>query len=137
MMFHTGEKTPGSLTVCQVSAGRKNRLFLEIHGSKAAAAWNAEQPDELWIGSRNTPNEIKSKILRYYRTPKATQTCLEDTAKNTMILSNKSSGAFCRSDVDRSTQLEYPTFEDGLRQLPILDAAIESSKRSAWVTVAP
>lgn len=41
-----------------------------------------------------------------------------------------------QSVVDPSTQVEYPTFEDGIRQMRILDAVIESLKRSAWVTVA-
>jgi len=27
--------------------------------------------------------------------------------------------------------------EDGIRQTPVFDAAIDSSKRNAWVTVAP
>ena len=39
MMFAMGENTRGSLTVSQVSGGRKNRLFIEIFGSKASAAW--------------------------------------------------------------------------------------------------
>ncbi len=55
MMFAMGENTKGSLTVSQVSVGRKNRLFIEIFGTKASAAWDAERPDELWIGHRNSP----------------------------------------------------------------------------------
>ena len=61
MMFAMGENTRGSLTVSQVSGGRKNRLFIEIFGSKASAAWTSEAPDDLWIGHRNAPNEIHIK----------------------------------------------------------------------------
>jgi predicted dehydrogenase len=46
MIFRMGESTRGSMTVSQVSAGRKNFLSLEIFGTKASAAWNAERPDE-------------------------------------------------------------------------------------------
>ena len=61
MMFAMGENTRGSLTVSQVSGGRKNRLFIEIFGSKASAAWTGEAPEDLWIGHRNGPNEIQIK----------------------------------------------------------------------------
>ena len=48
----------GSLAVSQISAGRKNSLRYEIDGSEAAAAWDSERPDELWIGHRDRPNEL-------------------------------------------------------------------------------
>ncbi len=48
----------GSLAVSQVSAGRKNSLRLEIDGASASAAWCSEQPDELWLGHRDRPNEV-------------------------------------------------------------------------------
>ena len=38
--------------------GRKNSLQYEIDGSDAAAAWDSETPDHLWIGHRDRPNEI-------------------------------------------------------------------------------
>ena len=44
--------------ISQVSAGRKNSLQCEIDGSAAAAAWDSERPDELWIGHRERPNEL-------------------------------------------------------------------------------
>jgi predicted dehydrogenase len=48
----------GSVAVSQISAGRKNSLQWEIDGSEAAAAWDAETPDHLWIGHRDRPNEL-------------------------------------------------------------------------------
>ncbi len=48
----------GALAVSQVSAGRKNSLQWEIDGAAAAAAWDSERPDELWIGRRERPNEV-------------------------------------------------------------------------------
>ena len=36
---------------------------------------------------------------------------------------------------DRSAEVEYPTFEDGLRQLRIVEAVIESSGKRAWLDV--
>jgi predicted dehydrogenase len=48
----------GAVSVSQISAGRKNSLQWEIDGSTAAAAWDSETPDHLWLGHRNRPNEI-------------------------------------------------------------------------------
>ena len=61
VMFRMGENARGSMTVSQVSAGRKNYFSVEIYGTKRSAAWNAERPDELWIGNRDHPNEILIK----------------------------------------------------------------------------
>ena len=46
------------MTVSQVSAGRKNQLKLEIAGSELTFAWNSEKANELWIGRRDSANEL-------------------------------------------------------------------------------
>ncbi len=48
----------GSVNLSQISPGRKNSLRFEIDGSKAAASWDSEQPDQLWLGHRERSNEI-------------------------------------------------------------------------------
>ena len=48
----------GSVAVSQISAGRKNSLQWEIDGSDAAAWWDSETPDHLWLGHRDGPNEL-------------------------------------------------------------------------------
>src|SRR5580692_11614079 len=136
MTFRMGETTRGSLTVSQISAGRKNRLFVEICGSKASAAWNAEQPDELWIGHRNSPNEtiIKDPMLlrgdarSYADLPGGHSEGYDDTFKQVFR-------RFYRTIADRTALVEYPTFEDGIRQMRILDAVVESSKNNGWTNV--
>jgi predicted dehydrogenase len=61
VIFRMGERARGSVTASQVSAGRKNRLSIEIYGTRASVAWNQERPDELWIGHRDAGNEIVVK----------------------------------------------------------------------------
>ena len=132
MMFAMGEKTKGSLTVSQVSGGRKNRLFIEIFGSKASAAWNSEAPDELWIGHRNAPNEILIKdpvLMRpearsYTDLPGGHSEGYPDTFKQIFR-------RFYRRVVDANAPVEYPTFEDGIRQLRVLDAVLGSSQKES------
>ncbi len=48
----------GSLVACQVAPGRKNRLSVEVNGTKASAAWNSERPNELWMGYRTQRNDL-------------------------------------------------------------------------------
>ncbi len=135
MMFAMGE-TRGSLTVSQVSGGRKNRLFIEIFGSKASAAWNAEAPEELWIGHRDGPNQIQIKDSVMMSPEAASYTDLPgghaegypDTFKQVFR-------RFYRRVADSSAPIEYPTFVDGIRQMRVLDAVLDSSKKRAWVDI--
>jgi predicted dehydrogenase len=135
MMFAMGE-TRGAMTVSQVSGGRKNRLFLEVFGSKASVAWSGESPEELWIGHRNEPNQIviKDSVLMqpesrsFTDLPGGHAEGYPDTFKQTFR-------RFYKCVADRSAPIEYPTFEDGIRQMRILDTVLESSKKKTWVQV--
>jgi predicted dehydrogenase len=136
MMFAMGDNTRGSLTVSQVSGGRKNRLFIEVFGSKASAAWNGEAPEELWIGHRNEPNQIQIKdpvLMRpearsYTDLPGGHSEGYPDTFKQIFR-------RFYRRVMDANAPVDYPTFEDGIRQMRVLDAVLQSSQKKAWVTV--
>lgn len=134
MILRLGDRARGAMTVSQVSTGRKNRLFVEIYGTKASVAWNGEQPDELWIGQRNTANQIvvkdpsllKEKARSYADLPGGHSEGYDDTFKQVFR-------RFYRRVADPGAPIEYPTFEDGLRQLEILDAVLASSRSRAWV----
>jgi predicted dehydrogenase len=136
MMFALGKQAKGSLTVSQVSVGRKNRLFIEIFGTKASVAWNTEYPDELWIGHRNSPNEIVIKdpsllaegAKSWADLPGGHSEGYDDTFKQIFR-------RFYRRVADAHAPIEYPTFEDGIRQLRVLDTVLESSQKRAWVQV--
>ena len=126
----------GAMTVSQVSAGRKNRLFMEIYGTKGSVTWNQENPDELWVGHRNTPNLVivkdpslmQEKARSYADLPGGHSEGYDDTFKQVFR-------RFYASVADRNAPVEYPTFEDGLRQLRILETVLESSAKQAWMNV--
>ena len=136
MIFRLGQTARGAMTVSQVSAGRKNRLFIEVYGTKSSLAWNQEQPDELWIGQRNVPNQLvvkdpvllQEKARSYGDLPGGHSEGYDDTFKQVFR-------RFYQTVADRGAPVDYPTFEDGLRQLQILDAVLESSRTRAWVDV--
>jgi len=135
VVFRMGNRTRGSMTASQVSAGRKNGLSIEIYGSRSSVAWNQERPDELWQGRRDTPNAISVKdpslllpgARSYADLPGGHSEGYDDTFKQVFR-------RFYRS-IGESAAPEYPQFADGLRQMVILKSVLDSSKKHAWVDV--
>jgi predicted dehydrogenase len=136
VVFRMNGGARGAYTASQVSAGCKNRLSMEIYGSKCSVAWNQERPDELWIGNRNTNNQIiikdpsllKPEARSYADLPGGHSEGYDDTFKQVFR-------RFYKSIEDPNAAPEYPQFADGLRQLTILEAELESNAKRAWVDV--
>ena len=131
-----GERTRGAFTVSQVSAGRKNRLNIEIFGTKAGVSWDQERPDELWIGQRNSSNQIiikdpsllKPLARSYADLPGGHSEGYDDTFKQVFR-------RFYQSIGDPEAEPQYPQFVDGLRQLTILETELASNQTRGWVDV--
>ncbi len=135
VIFRMGNRTRGSVTASQVSAGRKNGLRIEVYGTKSSVAWSQERPDELWSGHRDSPNQIyikdpsllKPAARSYADLPGGHSEGYDDTFKQ----------VFRRfySSISASGTTEYPQFVDGLRQLTILNAELASNRKRRWVDV--
>ena len=136
VLFHMGARARGSVVASQVSAGRKNRLHIEVYGSKAGAAWDQERPNELWIGHRDAGNEIILKdpalltpeARGYADLPGGHTEGYDDAFKQLFR-------RFYASIATPGLTPEYPQFADGLRQLVILDAELESHRTRGWIDV--
>jgi predicted dehydrogenase len=137
VVFRMGERARGSFTANQMSAGRKNRVCIEVYGSKMGMAWDGESPNELWIGHRNSPNQILVKDPPLLSPEAASSATLpgghaegySDTFRQMFL-------RFYRAIEDPSVEPDYPQFSDGVRQMEVVDAALESWKNHAWVEVA-
>ena len=137
VLFHMGDRARGSMVASQVSAGRKNRLSIEVYGSKAGASWDQERPNELWIGHRDTGNEIilkdpaliKPEARSYADLPGGHAEGYDDSHKQLLR-------RFYASVADPGVAPEYPEFVDGLRQLAILKTELESHSTRRWIDVA-
>jgi predicted dehydrogenase len=135
VLFRMGARTRGSVTASQVSAGRKNRLSIEIYGTKSSVAWDQERPDELWVGHRDVGNEIfvkdpsllKPGARSYADLPGGHSEGYDDTFKQ----------VFRRfyASIRTKDAPEYPQFVDGLRQLTILNSVLESHRKRGWMDV--
>ena len=64
VLLHFENELRGVMSVSQVSAGRKARLWFEIDGTEASLAWNSESPNDLWIGQRDEANGMLPKTRR-------------------------------------------------------------------------
>ncbi len=138
VIFRMGNGARGAFTASQISAGCKNRLSIEIFGTKSGVIWNQERPDELWIGNRNTNNQIiikdpsllKPKAKSYADLPGGHSEGYDDTFKQVFR-------RFYSSIENPDAKPEYPQFVDGLRQLSILEAELESNAKHGWADVPP
>jgi predicted dehydrogenase len=128
----------GTLTVSQVSAGRKNALSFEIDGTESALAWNSEEPNSLWLGQRGEANRLLPKdpsllapaaaALSGY--PGGHQEGYGDTLKN---LFARFYAYLERGDL--AAPRDFPTFEDGHTEMLLCDALLRSAREGAWIDV--
>lgn len=126
----------GVFTVNQCAAGRKNRLYYEIDGSKCALVWNQERPNELWVGRREGPNQVIMKdpsllypaAREYAHYPGGHNEAYPDGPKNLFrnvygfIAGTRPGG-------------DFATFVDGHNEIAICDAILKSSRERKWVDV--
>jgi predicted dehydrogenase len=134
VVFRMDGAARGAMTASQVSAGCKNRLSIEIYGTKASVAWNQERPDELWLGQRDQPNQVlikdpsllKNGARSYADLPGGHAEGYSDTFKHVFQ-------RFYASIRTPESISEYPQMLDGLRQLNILQAELESNKNRGWI----
>ena len=134
VLFRMEKGARGAMTASQVSAGRKNHLSIEIYGTKSSVCWNQERPDELWIGQRNSANRLiikdpsllKKVAAGYADLPGGHSEGYDDTFKQVFR-------RFYTSIAEPGSPAEYPQMADGLRQLRIMQAELESHRDRRWV----
>jgi predicted dehydrogenase len=139
ILLHYENGVRGVLTVSQVSAGRKNRLFFEINAAQQSLAWDSEQPNDLWIGRRDAPNGLLMKDPALYSPearlfisyPGGHQEGFPDTFKQMMA---KVYGYLRAGDMD--ARPDFPTFADGHYEMQLCAAVERSAKTGGWVSLA-
>jgi predicted dehydrogenase len=127
----------GNLTVSQISAGRRNTLEFEIDGSSAAAAWNSERPDELWIGHRGRPNELLPRDPALLNSEGRAAAGLpgghnEGFADTFKALYRAVYRAVAKGG---PAEPDYPTFADGHDSMLVCEAVARSARQGSWEPV--
>ena len=134
--FENGEK--GALTVSQVSAGRKNRIYFELDGSRKSAAWDSETPNQLWIGRRDGNNEILMRDPSLFYPEARSLVTLPGGHNEGFNDTPVQLFGECYQDIRAGgpgPAPSYPTFADGLREILLCDAILESQATQRWVGV--
>lgn len=126
----------GCLTVSQVTAGRKNCLRYEIAGSEAAVAWNSERPEELWWGRREQPSslwlrdpaQMADAVRPFTNYPAGHAEGFNDTFKQLFraVYDYIEAGNY-------AAPRTFPTFEDGHREVQLVEAIVQSHRERRWV----
>jgi predicted dehydrogenase len=127
----------GTFAVSQISAGRKNSLQVEIDGSRGSAAWCSEQPDELWLGHRERPNEVLPRDPGLMNAAGAAATFLpgghvEGFADTFRALYT----AVYQAVLDgRPAEDRYPTFADGHDEVVVCEAVERSAREGRRIEI--
>ncbi|MDR0837005.1 MAG: Gfo/Idh/MocA family oxidoreductase [Propionibacteriaceae bacterium] len=134
ILFRTDAGTPGTLTVSQVSAGRKNRLWFELDGEHSSAVFDQENPETVWLGALDKatilfrdPGYGSAESRRLTVTPsghvQGWLVCFEEFVADTY------------ATIRGGNPEGLPTFADGVRSLKIVAAVLGSAKSRAWKEV--
>jgi len=128
----------GAVAISEVSAGHKNSLLWEIDGSRAAAAWDSERPEELWLGRRERPNEVLIRTPALMNAAGAGAASLPGGHVEGFADTFKALYRAVYADVAAgrpADRPDYPTFADGHDQMLVNDAVAESARTGRWVAV--
>ncbi len=105
MQFETDQGAVGSTVISQISADRTNCLWLEIDGGEEALQFCQEEPEDLWLGRRESvtivkrdPEHMSAAAQRYagFRPPTCRATRTASTPSRRRVTTRSSSGAGCR-----------------------------------------
>jgi len=133
--FETDRAAIGSVVISEVSAGRKNRLWLEVDGSRASVAFDQEQPETLWIGRpeyaqqlARDPATLAPGAARYANVPaghpQGYQDCFNSFVRDVY-------------DAVRGDEVAdgLPTADDGWRSATVVDAVLAAASQPGWTAV--
>jgi predicted dehydrogenase len=138
VLLHFENEAHGVMTVSQVSAGRKTRLWFEIDGTEGSLAFDSESPNNLWIGRRDRACEVLPKDPAL-QTPESRGYAAypgghPEGYPDTFVQLFKDVYAYIAAGDLRAART-FPTFETGHDELILCEAIAESAQNKSWVHV--
>jgi predicted dehydrogenase len=135
VQFETDRGAIGATVISQISAGRKNQLFLEIAGAEESLAFNQEEPETLWRGRREAAIIVKRDAeamspaaARYAVLPPGHPQGYADCFDAFV--------AEVYEAIETGTPVDgMPQFTDGLRAARLTEAVLRSAREDRWVDV--
>jgi predicted dehydrogenase len=135
VMFEADGGAVGSLTVSQVSPGRRNRLWFEIDGAERSVVFDQEEPETIWVGGRESStvvargSRVTTAAARRFDLvppghPQGYLDCFEAFVSDTYR-------AIGGADPEG-----LPRWRDGWRSVRITEAVLASGRSGEWREVA-
>src|SRR3954468_12939203 len=135
VQFETDQGAVGSTVISQISAGRKNRLWLEIDGAEEALVFCQEEPEELWVGRREAVTLIK-RDPEYLSAPAQRYALLPPGHPQGYADCFDAFVAEVYEAIETGTPVDgMPQFTDGLRAARLTEAVLRSAREDRWVDV--
>lgn len=136
VLVHFENGARGVFSVCQLCAGRKVSIDLQVYGTASSLEWRHERPNEFWQGYRDKPNAVfcenpllqSKESARYARLPSGHPTGYADAMRNLFCDFYESIG---RGD----GAVKPPDFRDGWNEMKIVEAVLQSNAAKAWTSV--
>ncbi|WP_433172565.1 Gfo/Idh/MocA family protein [Actinoallomurus sp. CA-150999] len=136
ILLRTADGILGSLTVSQVSAGRKNRLWFELDGADGSAVFDQENPESVWLGDAGgarlvvrDPNQGSAEQRRLATLPAGHAQGYADCFRAFV------DDAYAAMAGRRPEGL--PTVADGVRSAQLVDAVLRADAGLTWTSVEP
>jgi predicted dehydrogenase len=135
VLFRMADDVRGLYHVSQCTAGRKNRLYLEIAGTEGSLVWDSQNPDQLWAGRRKTysellqrdPSQLAADAAAISHYPGGHAEGFPDAFKQLAL------AVYKWIDAGGTTKPNFPTFEEGHHEVVLCEAIAKSAKDRAWV----
>jgi len=140
VLLHLDNGGHGAFSVCQLSAGRKCSIDLQMYGTKASLAWNHESPTKLWLGHRDQPNQIlfenpdlfHEDVKKFSHLPAGHPQGYYDAFLN---LFSEFYTAIKSHFKNEKANINIPTFYDGLNAVKLVDAIVSSAQEQKWIKI--
>jgi predicted dehydrogenase len=137
VLLRIGDGIRGAFHISQMTAGRKNRITLEIAGTEGSLSWDSEAPNGLWVGRRNEANHLLERdpallsraageISDY---PGGHAEGFPDTFKQLFH------AFYGWISAGRVNTPPFPTFDDGDREVRLCEAIARSAQEESWIKV--
>jgi predicted dehydrogenase len=134
LIFRATGNVVGTLTVSQVSPGRKNRLWMEVDGAEASIVFDQESAEWLWLGARDANRMIaRDGSGSFDHFPRSS--ALPPGHARGFVEGFTELFADVYESVRNGVRGSFPSFEDGLRSAVITDAVLRSASNRGWEEV--
>lgn len=121
-------------SISQVAAGWKCSLAVGIYGTKGSVRWDLQQPNEIYVGRRDEPNQVLQRATAGFDADVAGFTDYPGGHPEGFADSHKMHYRAVYEHIasGRKTAPLFATAEDGHHEVRLCEAVLKSSRAKGW-----